>query len=179
MPQIGAIIRSFPQVTVVASEHGRLDDGTDPTGFFNAEFCAGLRRYGRWTGGIRTKPALIAAIDRKLSVFPGITFNYTQPADAGGDREHPGRDAGGRDGAAARARDGPGVAGRLVHLPRERGARPGDVLETCWSCDGARRRQLPPAARFQRRVPSPSELVGAGTEARGAPFWRTTKASMP
>ena len=32
-PQIREILRSFPEVTVVASEHGRPDDGTDPTGF--------------------------------------------------------------------------------------------------------------------------------------------------
>ncbi len=32
-PQVRDILRSFPQVTVVASELGRPDDGTDPTGF--------------------------------------------------------------------------------------------------------------------------------------------------
>ncbi|MDQ2930194.1 MAG: efflux RND transporter permease subunit, partial [Gemmatimonadota bacterium] len=81
VPQIRAILRSFPEVTVVADEHGRPDDGTDPTGFFNAEFYVGLKPYGEWNGTIRSKPALIAAIDKKLSAFPGITFNYTQPAE--------------------------------------------------------------------------------------------------
>ncbi|MFI5235306.1 MAG: efflux RND transporter permease subunit, partial [Gemmatimonadales bacterium] len=81
VPQIRAIIKSFPQVTVVGSEHGRPDDGTDPTGFFNAEFYVGLKPYGEWTGPIRTKPELIAAIDRRLHTFPGISFNYTQPAE--------------------------------------------------------------------------------------------------
>ena len=79
-PQIRAILRSFPEVTVVGSEHGRPDDGTDPTGFFNAEFYVGLRPYREWKTG-RTKAQLIAAIDRKLSAFPGIIFNYTQPAE--------------------------------------------------------------------------------------------------
>ena len=32
-------------------------------------------------GPYRTKPELIAAIDRKLQAFPGIIFNYTQPAE--------------------------------------------------------------------------------------------------
>ena len=41
---------SFPEVTVVASEHGRDDAGTDPTGFFNAEFYVGLKPYGEWNG---------------------------------------------------------------------------------------------------------------------------------
>jgi len=80
-PRIRAILRSFPEVTVVGSEHGRPDDGTDPTGFFNAEFYVGLRPYGEWHSGRRTKAELIAAIDRKLSAFPGIIFNYTQPAE--------------------------------------------------------------------------------------------------
>jgi heavy metal efflux system protein len=81
VPQIRAILRSFPEVTVVANEHGRPDDGTDPTGFFNAEFYVGLKPYGEWKGPIRNKPELIQAIDKKLSAFPGITFNYTQPAE--------------------------------------------------------------------------------------------------
>jgi len=81
VPQIRAILKSFPQVTDVGSEHGRPDDGTDATGFFNAEFFVGLKPYADWTGPYHTKPELIAAIDRKLSGFPGITFNFTQPAE--------------------------------------------------------------------------------------------------
>ncbi len=81
VPQIRAIISSFPEVTTVASEHGRPDDGTDATGFFNAEFYVGLKPYSEWRGSIRTKPQLIAAINDKLETFPGITFNYTQPAE--------------------------------------------------------------------------------------------------
>jgi cobalt-zinc-cadmium resistance protein CzcA len=81
VPQIRAIIASFPEVTVVGSEHGRPDDGTDATGFFNAEFFVGLKPYSQWHGSIRTKPQLIAAINNKLQSFPGITFNYTQPAE--------------------------------------------------------------------------------------------------
>ncbi len=81
VPQIRTILHSFPDVTIVADEHGRPDDGTDPTGFFNAEFYVGLKPYGEWRGAYHTKPELIAAIDKKLRVFPGITFNYTQPAE--------------------------------------------------------------------------------------------------
>jgi cobalt-zinc-cadmium resistance protein CzcA len=81
VPQIREVLSSFPQVTVVASEHGRPDDGTDPTGFFNAEFYVGLKPYSDWTGQYRNKDELIAAIQKKLSAFPGIVFNYTQPAE--------------------------------------------------------------------------------------------------
>jgi cobalt-zinc-cadmium resistance protein CzcA len=81
VPQIRSIIASFPEVTIVGSEHGRPDDGTDATGFFNAEFYVGLKSYSEWHGAIRTKPQLITAINDKLQSFPGITFNYTQPAE--------------------------------------------------------------------------------------------------
>jgi heavy metal efflux system protein len=81
VPQVTSILRSFPEVTIVASEHGRPDDGTDPTGFFNAEFYVGLKPYSEWHGAYHDKAQLIDAVAEKLKVFPGITFNYTQPAE--------------------------------------------------------------------------------------------------
>ncbi len=80
-PQVRQILASFPEVTTVASELGRPDDGTDPTGFFNVEFYVDLKPYAQWTGAYRNKAGLIEAINRKLAAFPGITFNYTQPAE--------------------------------------------------------------------------------------------------
>ncbi len=80
-PKIRDILRSFPEVTTVASELGRPDDGTDSTGFFNVEFYVGLKPYSEWTGSYRTKAALTEAINQKLQAFPGIMFNYTQPAE--------------------------------------------------------------------------------------------------
>jgi heavy metal efflux system protein len=80
-PKIREILKSFPDVTTVASELGRPDDGTDSTGFFNVEFYVGLRPYSQWTGPYRNKAALIEAINTKLQSLPGIIFNYTQPAE--------------------------------------------------------------------------------------------------
>jgi cobalt-zinc-cadmium resistance protein CzcA len=82
-PQIRDILLSFPQVTTVANELGRPDDGTDPTGFFNNEFYVGLRPYSdkTWSGEFKTKPQLIEAVQKKLAAFPGVIFNYTQPAE--------------------------------------------------------------------------------------------------
>ncbi|HXS72720.1 MAG TPA: CusA/CzcA family heavy metal efflux RND transporter [Rhodanobacteraceae bacterium] len=80
-PQIRKVLRSFPVVTTVTTELGRPDDGTDATGFFNAEFFVGLKPYAQWKGQYRDKAALIAAMDEKLQAFPGIQFNYTQPAE--------------------------------------------------------------------------------------------------
>jgi cobalt-zinc-cadmium resistance protein CzcA len=82
-PQIRDLLSSFPQVTTVANELGRPDDGTDSTGFFNNEFYVGLKPYNdsTWQGSIHTKPELIEAIQHKLAAFPGVIFNYTQPAE--------------------------------------------------------------------------------------------------
>jgi len=82
-PQIRTILRSFPQVTTVANELGRPDDGTDSTGFFNNEFYIGLKPYNdsTWLGSIHNKKELIDAIQQKTSAFPGVIFNYTQPAE--------------------------------------------------------------------------------------------------
>src|SRR5437016_8143120 len=82
-PEIGKILMSYPQVTVVGSELGRPDDGTDPTGFFNCEFYVGLKPYKdeAWKAGPHTKDELIDSIRKKLESYPGIIFNFTQPAE--------------------------------------------------------------------------------------------------
>jgi len=82
-PQIRDILMSYPQVTVVGSELGRPDDGTDPTGFFNCEFYVGLKAYSdsSWAGEVSNKEKLIASLNKRLDAFPGIIFNFTQPAE--------------------------------------------------------------------------------------------------
>jgi cobalt-zinc-cadmium resistance protein CzcA len=42
--RIRATIMEFPEAVTVTSQQGRPDDGTDPAGFFNAEFFVPLRR---------------------------------------------------------------------------------------------------------------------------------------
>jgi cobalt-zinc-cadmium resistance protein CzcA len=83
-PQVRDLLSKYPQVTVVGSELGRPDDGTDPTGFFNCEFYVGLKPYGdqTWkTGSVHSKEQLIADVQSKLDAYPGVIFNYTQPAE--------------------------------------------------------------------------------------------------
>ena len=83
-PQIRNILMQYPQVTIVGSELGRPDDGTDHTGFFNDEFYVGLKPYddSAWkTGAIHSKAELIADLQKKLEAYPGVIFNYTQPAE--------------------------------------------------------------------------------------------------
>ena len=53
----------YPEVQTVVSQHGRPDDGTDATGFFNAEFFVPLKPFDTWPAGV-DKEKLTAADDR-------------------------------------------------------------------------------------------------------------------
>ena len=72
------IMRSYPEVVTVVSQNGRPDDGTDATGFFNAEFFVPLKPFGEWPHGI-DKEKLTAQMGQVLEQrFPGVEFNFSQ-----------------------------------------------------------------------------------------------------
>ncbi len=76
--RIRKVIKSYPEAKTVVSQHGRPDDGTDPTGFFNAEFFVPLKPSKEWTPGI-DKEKLTNNIEKKLTeAFPGIEFSFSQ-----------------------------------------------------------------------------------------------------
>src|SRR5207302_3363758 len=96
------IIRKYPEVAIVESQVGRPDDGTDPTGFYNAEFSIPLRPEEEWpavveqhgwkawlgrhgfawlfsTRRARTKPELVKAMNTDLDrLIPGVAWNFSQ-----------------------------------------------------------------------------------------------------
>jgi cobalt-zinc-cadmium resistance protein CzcA len=83
-PQVRDLLIQYPMVTVTGSELGRPDDGTDPTGFFNCEFYVGLKPYNdkSWSQtNVHTKEQLVADLEKKLDSYPGVIFNFTQPAE--------------------------------------------------------------------------------------------------
>ena len=72
------IIKSYPEVLTVVSQHGRPDDGSDASGFNNVELFAPLKPFDEWPAGV-TKEALVAELDKKFEAeFPGIGFNFSQ-----------------------------------------------------------------------------------------------------
>ena len=72
------VLRSYPEVVTVISQHGRPDDGTDATGFFNAEFFVPLKPFDTWPAGM-DKEKLTASMTAELqSKFPGVDFNFSQ-----------------------------------------------------------------------------------------------------
>jgi cobalt-zinc-cadmium resistance protein CzcA len=89
-----AIMRSdkFPEVELVASQVGRPDDGTDPSGYYNAEFHVPLKPERDWpavkdeTGFMRlfhakrprTKLELTEEMKDELNTIVGVDWNFSQ-----------------------------------------------------------------------------------------------------
>jgi len=72
------LMAKYPEVQSVVSQHGRPDDGTDATGFFNAEFFVPLKPFDTWPSGT-TKEKLTEDMTNSLEQqFPGVNFNFSQ-----------------------------------------------------------------------------------------------------
>lgn len=71
-------IMNIPEVTDVLAQTGRSNDGTDPNGFGFVQFAVNLKPKDEWKRKISYEQ-LIENIDKKLSNYQGITFNYSQP----------------------------------------------------------------------------------------------------
>ena len=72
------LVKSFPEVETVITQHGRPDDGTDPDGFSNVEFFVPLKPFDTWRKGL-SKEELIAEMGSALrKTFPGVTFAFSQ-----------------------------------------------------------------------------------------------------
>ncbi len=72
------LIAKYPEVQSVISQHGRPDDGTDATGFFNAEFFVPLKPFDTWPTGV-DKAKLTQDMTAELEQqFPGVDFNFSQ-----------------------------------------------------------------------------------------------------
>jgi len=72
------LIKSFPEVQTVVSQNGRPDDGTDATGFFNAEFFVPLKPAAAWRDSY-DKDRLTREIEAALTErFPGVEFSFSQ-----------------------------------------------------------------------------------------------------
>ncbi len=71
--------RKHPEVLAVVTQHGRPDDGTDPSGFQNIELFAPLQvPFSDWKSG-KSKEALTEELSKELEeAFPGVGFNFSQ-----------------------------------------------------------------------------------------------------
>jgi len=72
------ILHRHPEIITVVSQHGRPDNGTDASPFFNVEIFATLKSFDQWPSGL-TKDKLIATLIQEFTdEVPGATFNFSQ-----------------------------------------------------------------------------------------------------
>jgi heavy metal efflux system protein len=77
--KIRGILETFPEVSLVSSQSGRNDAGTDPYGPNRNEFFVALKSYDTWPAGMR-KSDLVDDVSKKLRAeIPGANFSLTQP----------------------------------------------------------------------------------------------------
>ena len=73
------LIHQSPEVSLVGSQSGRVEEGTDPFGPNRIELLVILRPYSLWPRG-KVKKDLVEELSRRLTEhIPGATFNFTQP----------------------------------------------------------------------------------------------------
>ena len=73
------LIEQSPELTMVMSQTGRNESGTDPFGPNRNEFLLDLKPYETWARG-KTKADLVDELSRRLQAgIPGASFNFTQP----------------------------------------------------------------------------------------------------
>jgi cobalt-zinc-cadmium resistance protein CzcA len=72
------VMSKYPEVESVVSQHGRPDDGTDATGFFNAEFFVPLKPFDTWPAGVDKDKLTQDMTNTLQQQFPGVDFNFSQ-----------------------------------------------------------------------------------------------------
>jgi cobalt-zinc-cadmium resistance protein CzcA len=73
-----AILKRYPEVVTVFSQHGRPDDGSDASPFSNVELFAVLKPQDQWRRG-ETKARLTREINADFErALPGVNFNFSQ-----------------------------------------------------------------------------------------------------
>jgi heavy metal efflux system protein len=76
--QFRKILNSFDEVDGVLSQTGRSNDGTDPSGFYYVQCQVNLKQKKFWKRKISVAE-LVDEMDARLTQYPGIVYNYSQP----------------------------------------------------------------------------------------------------
>ncbi|MGZ4967940.1 MAG: efflux RND transporter permease subunit [Methylobacter sp.] len=69
-------LREFSEAKSILTQLGRPEDGTDPKGFNNLEVLIDLKPKATWN--YKNKDELVEAMQKRLAVFPGLQFNFSQ-----------------------------------------------------------------------------------------------------
>ena len=73
---VRARLLEFREAKSILTQLGRPEDGTDPKGFNNLEVLIDLKPKDTWR--YRNKDELVEAMQKRLAVFPGLQFNFSQ-----------------------------------------------------------------------------------------------------
>ena len=68
----------YPEVTYVAVQAGRNDDGTDPFTSSHFEVSVGIKPYSDWPRG-KVKDDLIEELSAEYATMPGFNVGFSQP----------------------------------------------------------------------------------------------------
>lgn len=68
----------YPEVTYIAVQAGRNDDGTDPFTPSHFEVSVGIKPYSEWPSG-KTKDDLIQELAKEYESLPGFRVGFSQP----------------------------------------------------------------------------------------------------
>jgi heavy metal efflux system protein len=72
------ILLKHPEVVTVISQHGRPDNGSDPSPFSNVEMFVPLKPFDDWPRGF-TKAKLTTQLEKEMrTALPGVTLNFSQ-----------------------------------------------------------------------------------------------------
>lgn len=71
-------LMTFPEVTYASSRIGRPELGGDPEPVSNVEIVVGLKPVSQWTSA-HNRQQLQTLMEKKMAVYPGLVFAFSQP----------------------------------------------------------------------------------------------------
>ncbi|WP_017218165.1 efflux RND transporter permease subunit [Pseudoalteromonas sp. NJ631] len=77
-PELEKMLLTFPEVNYALSRIGRAEIGGDPEPVNNIEIYIGLAPVAQWQSA-SNRYELQALMEQKLSTYPGLLFNFSQP----------------------------------------------------------------------------------------------------
>ena len=76
--KLEGVLIQFPEVLYVSSRIGRPELGGDPEPVSNIELYVGLKPVSEWTSA-SDRLQLQAIMEKKMSIYPGLLFSFSQP----------------------------------------------------------------------------------------------------
>jgi cobalt-zinc-cadmium resistance protein CzcA len=76
--RIREILLRHPEIITAVSQHGRPDNGSDPSPFSNVELFVPLKPHSEWTKNLSKDQLTAQLLQEFTDAVPGLTFNFSQ-----------------------------------------------------------------------------------------------------